>query len=105
MMKIPKKYGYQIRSEDWTDNDFNDFIVDAIRKSKTKKRRRRSRRKRRPAVSRGWISIPEVDGWFVYEQRMLLLVKEFELQDIDLEESRLENQERGQNSLLVAVGE
>ena len=25
MMKIPKKYGYQIRSEDWTDNDFNDF--------------------------------------------------------------------------------
>ena len=49
MMKIPKKYGYQIRSEDWIDNDFNDFVVDAIRKSKTKKRRRRRlRRRRRP---------------------------------------------------------
>ena len=43
MKKKKTSRGYAIHSEDWTDNDFNDLIVDIIRLGRRRRRRRRRR--------------------------------------------------------------
>ncbi|MEL6346181.1 MAG: hypothetical protein AAFV53_23930 [Myxococcota bacterium] len=72
LRKVRKRGWFRLRSEDWTDNDFNDLVLDIKRRGKGGGRRRKPRKTRGVRLPRGRWQVKVVQKKAAFSQRFVV---------------------------------